>query len=132
VARPARRLRAGINTMRLPAFRFLLFAHDLFRKPEVHFSGSCAAEASRKEVFRRRNGFYRSLPNRFVAWSSLRALAKQSSSGAKILDCFVAELVIGPATSGRTRWLLAMTRGKNSGAKKTRRENASLRRHCRA
>jgi hypothetical protein len=25
VARPARRLRAGINTMRLPAFRFLLF-----------------------------------------------------------------------------------------------------------
>src|SRR5712691_11346654 len=25
------------------------------------------------------------------------------------LDCFVAELVIGPATSGRTRWLLAMT-----------------------
>ena len=24
-------------------------------------------------------------------------------------DCFVAELVIGPATSGRTRWLLAMT-----------------------
>jgi hypothetical protein len=27
-----------------------------------------------------------------------------------VLDCFVAELVIGPATSGRTRWLLAMTR----------------------
>jgi uncharacterized protein GlcG (DUF336 family) len=26
------------------------------------------------------------------------------------LDCFVAELVIGPATSGRTRWLLAMTK----------------------
>jgi hypothetical protein len=25
------------------------------------------------------------------------------------MDCFVAELVIGPATSGRTRWLLAMT-----------------------
>jgi hypothetical protein len=25
------------------------------------------------------------------------------------VDCFVAELVIGPATSGRTRWLLAMT-----------------------
>jgi hypothetical protein len=25
------------------------------------------------------------------------------------LDCFVAELVIGPATSARTRWLLAMT-----------------------
>jgi hypothetical protein len=25
------------------------------------------------------------------------------------LDCFVAEPVIGPATSGRTRWLLAMT-----------------------
>gem|GEM_PF-3681275 len=24
------------------------------------------------------------------------------------LDCFVAEPVIGPATSGRTRWLLAM------------------------
>ena len=24
-------------------------------------------------------------------------------------DCFVAEPVIGPATSGRTRWLLAMT-----------------------
>jgi len=29
--------------------------------------------------------------------------------GAAVLDCFVAELVIGPATSGRTRWLLAMT-----------------------
>jgi hypothetical protein len=27
----------------------------------------------------------------------------------KKLDCFVAEPVIGPATSGRTRWLLAMT-----------------------
>jgi hypothetical protein len=27
-----------------------------------------------------------------------------------VLDCFVAELVIGPATSGRTRWLLAMTK----------------------
>ena len=26
------------------------------------------------------------------------------------LDCFVAEPVIGPATSGRTRWLLAMTK----------------------
>ncbi len=26
-----------------------------------------------------------------------------------VLDCFVAEPVIGPATSGRTRWLLAMT-----------------------
>jgi len=30
--------------------------------------------------------------------------------GAAVLDCFVAEPVIGPATSGRTRWLLAMTR----------------------
>jgi hypothetical protein len=29
--------------------------------------------------------------------------------GASTLDCFVAELVIGPAISGRTRWLLAMT-----------------------
>src|ERR1700761_8102283 len=29
--------------------------------------------------------------------------------GGAVLDCFVAELVIGPATSGRTRWLLAMT-----------------------
>jgi hypothetical protein len=28
--------------------------------------------------------------------------------GHRFLDCFVAELVIGPATSGRTRWLLAM------------------------
>jgi hypothetical protein len=28
------------------------------------------------------------------------------------LDCFVAEPVIGPATSGRTRWLLAMTKQK--------------------
>jgi hypothetical protein len=26
------------------------------------------------------------------------------------LDCFVAEPVIGPATLGRTRWLLAMTK----------------------
>jgi len=33
------------------------------------------------------------------------------------LDCFVAELVIGPATSGRTRWVLAMT-VQNSGAQK--------------
>jgi len=32
---------------------------------------------------------------------------KQSQNGAAALDCF-AELVIGPATSGRTRWL-AMT-----------------------
>src|ERR1700759_5428537 len=28
-----------------------------------------------------------------------------------MLDVFVAEPVIGPATSGRTRWLLAMTKG---------------------
>jgi hypothetical protein len=35
--------------------------------------------------------------------------AKQSSAARPFLDCFVAELVIGPATSGRTRWLLAMT-----------------------
>src|SRR6202030_2484532 len=35
--------------------------------------------------------------------------AKQSSAEAGALDCFVAEPVIGPATSGRTRWLLAMT-----------------------
>src|ERR1700731_3563651 len=31
--------------------------------------------------------------------------------GGAELDCFVAEPVIGPATSGRTRWLLAMTNG---------------------
>ena len=31
-------------------------------------------------------------------------------NGGAALDCFVAEPVIGPATSGRTRWLLAMTR----------------------
>jgi hypothetical protein len=36
--------------------------------------------------------------------------AKQSSRPARSLDCFVAEPVIGPATSGRTRWLLAMTK----------------------
>jgi putative peptidoglycan lipid II flippase len=30
-------------------------------------------------------------------------------NGTSALDCFVAEPVIGPATSGRTRWLLAMT-----------------------
>ncbi len=36
--------------------------------------------------------------------------AKQSRGRVhRLLDCFVAELVIGPATSGRTRWLLAMT-----------------------
>jgi hypothetical protein len=34
--------------------------------------------------------------------------AKQSRGGAKRLDCFVAEFIIGPA-KGRTRWLLAMT-----------------------
>ena len=27
----------------------------------------------------------------------------------RAMDCFVAEPVIGPATSGRTRWLFAMT-----------------------
>jgi hypothetical protein len=32
-------------------------------------------------------------------------------SAPRFLDCFVAEPVIGPATSGRTRWLLAMTIG---------------------
>jgi hypothetical protein len=30
-----------------------------------------------------------------------------------MLDCFVAEPVIGPATSGRIRWLLAMTNTAN-------------------
>src|SRR5580704_14569356 len=41
--------------------------------------------------------------------SSLRA--KRSNPALRTtLDCFVAELVGGPATSGRTRWLLAMTR----------------------
>jgi hypothetical protein len=39
-----------------------------------------------------------------------------------LLDCFVAEPVIGPATSGRTRWLLAMTPD---------RETEFLFRHCR-
>jgi hypothetical protein len=34
--------------------------------------------------------------------------AKQSSGNAGILDCFVAEFIIGPA-KGRTRWLLAAT-----------------------
>ncbi len=29
--------------------------------------------------------------------------------GTAVLDCFVAELVIGPATAGRIRWLLATT-----------------------
>ena len=33
-------------------------------------------------------------------------------SSRRMLDCFVAELVIGPATSGRTRWLLAMLGGR--------------------
>jgi|GEM_PF-4894320 len=33
-------------------------------------------------------------------------------SGRYVLDCFVAELVIGPATSGRARWFLAMTHRK--------------------
>jgi len=34
--------------------------------------------------------------------------SKTKQSSTIPLDCFVAELVIGPATSGRTRWLLAM------------------------
>jgi hypothetical protein len=42
--------------------------------------------------------------------------AKQSSLRCDNLDCFVAELVIGPATSGRTRWLLAMTILRGQGA----------------
>ena len=33
----------------------------LVRKPQLHFSGSCVPEASRKEAFRRRNSFHRSL-----------------------------------------------------------------------
>jgi hypothetical protein len=41
--------------------------------------------------------------------SVIASEAKQSSLCRKFLDCFVAEPVIGPATSGRTRWLLAMT-----------------------
>src|SRR6185312_4779967 len=40
---------------------------------------------------------------------SLRAQRSNPESEHPTLDCFVAELVIGPATSGRTRWLLAMT-----------------------
>ena len=44
--------------------------------------------------------------NTVIARSPERA-TKQSRFGASDLDCF-AELVIGPATSGRTRWL-AMT-----------------------
>jgi hypothetical protein len=34
--------------------------------------------------------------------------AKQSIARTPVLDCFVAEFIIGPA-EGRTRWLLAMT-----------------------
>ena len=34
--------------------------------------------------------------------------AKESSSDAAALDCFVVELIIGRVTSGRTHWLLAM------------------------
>jgi hypothetical protein len=41
-----------------------------------------------------------------------RSEAIQSES--PTLDCFVAKLVIGPVTSGRTRWLLAMTEGYRS------------------
>jgi hypothetical protein len=65
--------------LRLPAFRFLFLSHDLFRKPEVHFSGSCEPEASRKEVFRRRNGFDRSL--RFA--SSLGSLSSAKTRARK-------------------------------------------------
>jgi hypothetical protein len=32
--------------MRLSALRLPLFAHDLFRKPQVHFSGSCVRGGS--------------------------------------------------------------------------------------
>jgi len=46
-----------------------------------------------------------------VAALVIASEAKQSSLlSHKALDCFVAEPVIGPATSGRTRWLLAMTK----------------------
>jgi hypothetical protein len=43
--------------------------------------------------------------------SGLRLLSVIASEAMcrKFLDCFVAEPVVGPATSGRTRWLLAMT-----------------------
>jgi len=50
---------------------------------------------------RRENGFL------FRHCERSEAIQILSSKG---LDCFVAEPVIGPATSGRTRWLLAMTR----------------------
>jgi hypothetical protein len=38
-----------------------------------------------------------------------RSEAIQNLSRETVLDCFVAEPVIGPAQAGRTRWLLAMT-----------------------
>jgi|GEM_PF-4542391 len=51
--------------------------------------------------------------------------AKQSRGGVhRLLDCFVAELVIGPATSGRTRWLLAMTAFLSSPARRGTPQNS--------
>jgi ATP-dependent protease Clp ATPase subunit len=52
------------------------------------------------------HGTARVIPGRVAA--VIASEAKQSSQRFD-LDCFVAEFVIGPATSGRTRWLLAMT-----------------------
>jgi len=40
VARPARRLRAGMKKLRLPAFRFLLFASSFFFLRHCRATGS--------------------------------------------------------------------------------------------
>jgi hypothetical protein len=49
------------------------------------------------------------MPSRLVMMRHCeRSEAIQVLPGAT-LDYFVVELVIGPATSGRTRWFLAMT-----------------------
>src|SRR5437763_5796840 len=52
--------------------------------------------------------FFRSMAF-IISLSAVIASEAKQSSVALRLDCFVAEPVIGPATSGRTRWLLAMT-----------------------
>src|ERR1700674_3052798 len=74
----------GHGWMRLSALRL----PRLFPRDGKNFCG-CVVVSKPRTRARRENA------------SSLRAPAKQSSSGAQLLDCFVAELVIGPATSAR-------------------------------
>jgi hypothetical protein len=95
--------------MRLSAFRFLFLmlgevgvADSKRQAPPLLFpSATLFALQTWRDL---QNSGADALREWFVIASDSEAI----QLGAGELDCFVAELVIGPATSGRTRWLLAM------------------------